>query len=252
MFYSSEKAIIKVQRIIEDENDNDIIFVVAPKGIGKTGLLQSIYGSMSYNNTVIVSDGRSINYSSSTIKRCFAEGIIEYIRRNNSIHIRKQLCQHLESQMRTKRTISITYRRKVRTDEIAPYLCELSIGRLKEIYYDIAGDFPLIILSNAITLLDEETKYLNEIREDQLGMCGARVTFVIGISTSSQNLSAVDRIIRNKNTGIWVMPLLPTINGPADSNDPNKLASISLPGNPTIRLSLQEYLSGNNVYIETL
>lgn len=252
MFYSAEQAMIKAQKIIEDDKDNDIIFVIAPKGVGKTGVLQSIYGSLSFNDKVIVSDGRSINSSSSRLKKCFAEGIIEYIRRNNSIHTRKQLCHHLESQMCVKRTISTIYRRKVRTDEIASYLCELSISRLKEIYYDIAGDFPLIILSNSITLLDEEIRYLNEIGEDQLGMYGARVTFVIGIRTSSQNLSAVDRIIRDENTGIWVMPLLPAINGPADSNNPKKLAPISMPGKPTTRFSLQEHLSGSNVYIETL
>lgn len=44
MFYSAEQAMIKAQKIIEDDKDNDIIFVIAPKGVGKMGVLQSIYG----------------------------------------------------------------------------------------------------------------------------------------------------------------------------------------------------------------
>ena len=67
MFLTAEKDKKKKKSIITDDNDNDIIFVVAHKGVGKTKLLEEIYGSVAFNRQLIVADGKRIKKNASNL-----------------------------------------------------------------------------------------------------------------------------------------------------------------------------------------
>ena len=92
MFLSNAEIKNKVKSIIADDVDNDIIFIVGNKGIGKTQLLHELYGETAFNRDVIVTDGKRISSNTSNLAKCFIEGITKYIERNNRKQIRQKLC----------------------------------------------------------------------------------------------------------------------------------------------------------------
>ena len=250
---TAEKARTKAKSIITDDNDNDIIFVVAHKGVGKTKLLEEIYGSVAFNRQLIVADGKRIKKNASNLKRCFAEGIIEYILQHNSSNMRRRLCNNLGHLLSRSQTISTIARRKLNTQLISVLLCSLSLCQLKEIYYDLAESNPLVLISSAMSLTDEEIYYLKSLQTDPLGSIGARVTFVIGIRATPQNLTVMDEIIKLKSDGIWIMPLLPTIETESIAEDPRSISSISVGDSGIISnvQQLQRKVFSNSVYFET-
>ena len=253
MFLTSEIAKIKANTIIFDDNDNDIVFVVAHKGIGKTKLLEEIYGSVAFNRHLIVADGKTIKTNASNIKRCFAEGIIEFILQHNSVKNRRKLCNNLGNLISPSQAVITTARRKLNVRLISTLLCSLPLCKLKETYYDLAEGNPLVIVSSAMSLTDEEIHYLKDLPIDPLGSIGARVTFVIGIRATPQNLTIMDEILKSKSDGIWIIPLLPTIEAKSISEDPRSISSISVGNSGTISnvQQLQSKIFSNSVYIET-
>lgn len=253
MFLTSEEAKGKVKDIISDDVDNDIVFIVAHKGIGKTNLLQEIYGSISFNEQLIVADGKRIKIPAPTIKKCFAEGIIEYILRNNSLTNRRALCKHLESNIFNFRTVKTIMSRKIDKAGIASRLCNFPLNKLKEIYYDIARDMPLVIISASMSLTDEEIRYISELENDPLGSIGARITFIIGIRAIPKSIEVMNQITESKTTGIWVMPLLPKIENRSDIFNPQSISSISVGDSGTIDnlQQLEKKVFSNSIYFET-
>lgn len=183
MFLSKEVVKEKVKNIILDDADNDIIFVVANKGIGKTELLEEIYGDSTYDKNLIVVDGRRIISNVSNIKKCFTDGIISYVESHNSFLIRSKLCKEIRSYISFSEAIETVYinRRKNKNSRIESVLCSLPLNRLKEIYVLLAEKTPLIVVSSAMILSEEETTYLSELYNDNLDAFGARVTFVIAV-----------------------------------------------------------------------
>lgn len=253
MFLTNEQAKDKVKNIITDDVDNDIVFVVAHKGIGKTKLLEEIYGSASFNNHLIVASGKKIVVNAPSIKRCFAEGILVYISRHNSVSNRKKLCNNLGSHISNLQAFITISRRKLKTQMIASILCSLSLKELKQIYFDLAGNIPLVIVSMVMYLTDEEINYLKELPNDPLGGIGARTTFIIGIRATPQNLKVMDDIVRLKTNGIWIMPLLPKIENKSIACDPRSISSISVGDSGVISdvQQLQHKIFSNSVYFDT-
>ena len=49
MFLTREQIMQKTKAIIADDVDNDVLFVVAHKGIGKTQILNEVYGTSKHN-----------------------------------------------------------------------------------------------------------------------------------------------------------------------------------------------------------
>lgn len=253
MFLTSEDAKDKVKDIILDDVDNDIVFVVAHKGIGKTNLLREIYGSLSFNNRLIVTDGKRIKIPAPAIKRCFAEGIIEYILRNNSFTIRRALCKYLKSCSSNFWIAKTIMYRKIDIKGIASHLCNFPLNKLKEIYYDIAGDMPLVIISASMSLTDEEIRYISELENDPLGSIGARITFIIGIRSIPRSIEVMNQICASKTTGIWVMPLLPKIENRSDISNPQSISAISVGRSGPIDSlqQLEKKVFSNSIYFET-
>ena len=70
---------------------------------------------------------------------------------------------------------------------------------------------PLVIVSAAMQLEEEEIKYLSFVQNESPTFVESKVTFIIGIRATPGNMSIMDRIIKNKASGIWILPMLPTI-----------------------------------------
>lgn len=253
MFLTNEQAKEKIKSIITDDVDNDIVFVVAHKGIGKTKLLEEIYGSTSFNKNLIVACGKEIVVNAPSIKRCFAEGILVYILRHNSSSNRRKLCINLGSHISNSQSLITIIRRKLKTKMLASILCSLSLNELKQIYFDLAGNIPLVIVSAAMSLTDEEINYLKGLPSDPLGSIGARISFIIGIRATPQNLKVMDKIVRLKTNGVWIMPLLPKIEDKSIDCNPRSISSISVGDSGVISdvQQLQHKIFSNSVYFDT-
>lgn len=226
MFLLGEQIKAEAQRIIEDDVDNDILLIAAHKGVGKSKLLEDIYGSTAFNKNIIVASGKTVKVNVSNLRRCFAEGIIEYVSRHNNSAVRGQLNKliNLSWKVGFKSLVS----GKIPKDIYGTKLCRLSINELKKVYYDLAKDLPLVIVSSSMVLTEEEISYLSNLDNDPLGEIGARITFVVGIRATPQSISAISKIINNRNAGVWVMPLMPVIDKKANETDLYSMASISI------------------------
>ena len=235
MFLTREQIMQKTKAIIADDVDNDVLFVVAHKGIGKTQILNEVYGTSKHNAECIAVDGNRIKMCCSPIKRCFIEGIFEYISRNNSLAVRSKLCEIMgrfdhTSAMMFKNEMIFVLRRKIHPELLTPILSAFTLRELKEIYYKIAKNMPLVIVSAAMQLEEEEIKYLSFVQNESPTFVESKVTFIIGIRATPGNMSIMDRIIKNKASGIWILPMLPTIESKSLIADPKSIASIYIEG----------------------
>ena len=252
MFLSSSQARERVRYIIEDDVDNDIVFVVAHKGIGKTVFLRDVCDMNPYNSGYIVVDGSRVKGNAPSLKKCFADGILEYIIRNNIISNREIIRQRISKFLSAKDKVKLLIRR-VDIDALGRALCHLSLNELKEIYFDIAGSTPLVIVSKAMSLTNEEVQYLKSLPNDNFGSVGSRITFVIGIRAEPSNLEVLGSIIKMKQHGIWIMPLLPEITALGIKNDPRSFSSISIQkyGEVDNSARLNELVTSSDVYLAT-
>ena len=83
MFLQKDDVKEKVREIILDEHDNDIVFVVAAKGIGKLRLLEELFDIESSNREIIVANGSRIHNAASCLSKCYIDGICSYIEKHN-------------------------------------------------------------------------------------------------------------------------------------------------------------------------
>ena len=217
----------EAQRIISDDMDNDIILIVAHKGVGKAKLLKEIYGSTAYNPKLIVANGEIVKTNVCSLKRCFVEGIIEYVSRNNrKLEVRNKLLAHINASVSTGLKLLIS--RKLNKEECYEALCKHTLRRLKNIYFDLAKDLPLVLISSAMVLTREEVEYLESLDDDPLGKVGARITFVLGIRATPSCNSSISRIVNNRTRGIWLMPLMATVERSAVENNVHSMSEISI------------------------
>lgn len=228
MFLSKEEIKRKVANIVLDDRDNDLIFIVATKGIGKLKLLYEIYDKQSYIEDVIVADGKYSKGKSSSIKNAFIQGIIKYIKRNNTYGVRYAFYTALKKFRVRLSMIKVMKRNKSKKDELAitNALLYLSIDQLKELYIDLAGITPLIIFLTCIKICDEDITYLKNVHLDTWD---ARITFVIALRPDLNCSKLINDISQYKSNGVWVFPVLPDMLN-YTNNQGLPFASISING----------------------
>ena len=157
MFLPNTEIEEKVKSIILDDVDNDIIFIVGNKGVGKTQLIYELYRETSFNSEVIVTDGKHVFCNTSNLAKCFIEGIEKYVARNNSQSIRRKLCHEIgEKSIGLYNTIVFTCNKSLNFALLLDDLSRFPISKLKSIYYKIAGATPLVIVSSSMYLSTEE------------------------------------------------------------------------------------------------
>ena len=230
MFLSNTEIKNKVKSIIVDDVDNDIIFIVGNKGIGKTQLLHELYGE-TFNREVILSDGKQISCNVSNLAKCFIEGIKKYVERNNHKSIKLKLCHEIgKNNISISDTIRFlfTHHSQNDFDPLCGSLSRLSISELKNLYFQIAGGTPLVIVSSAMTLSSTEVDYLCNLSSDTFGSNGARVTFVLGIRTNENSINQMMRVIGSMGEKTWILPLLPEVTISNITENPRSIAKLSL------------------------
>ena len=231
MFLKKEDVKEKVRDIIWDKNDNDIVFIVASKGIGKIALLKEIYNVESSNRDIIIANGKRIRNSSPCLTKCFIDGICSYLEKHNSSKTREIFLSYIPKSKPSiaQRILSafrpFTMRRKIQIDQISAFLEGLSLQQLKEIYVGIAGETPLIIFASAIWLGEDDKKYLMNLYNDTWG---ARVTFVVALRPTKESLSTIESIYEKNTSRVWVFPLLPEVKAVLDSSSPEAISPISV------------------------
>lgn len=250
MFLSKNEIKRKVAEIVLDDSDNDIIFIVATKGIGKLKLLSEIYDKQSCDEDVIVADGKYSSGKFSSIKNAFAEGIIKYIRKNNFNSVRLKFKNLLKRFNVRLSLIKVMKRNKNKNDEldITNALLNLTIEQLKELYFYLADKTPLIIFLTCIKLSDDDIRYLKSLHLDKWG---AKITFVIALRTDFDCSTLINDILKYKSNGVWVFPLLPDILS-YSNNQGLLFASISINeiGDSKDYYKFRRAILGNQMYVE--
>ena len=238
MFLSKVEIKEKVKSIILDDIDNDIVFIVANKGIGKLALLGEIYDVNVFNKDIIIANGKRIHCAGSSLKKAYIDGILLYLERNNvgklfeRVTFRNSLIQSFAKMgVKTNRThipFAFFYKRKLDINQIIVWLSDpnISIITLKTIYMTLAGNMPLIILAEAMKFTDDDKKYLLDIVSDTIG---ARVTYIVASRATGNDIQYIHTVLEKKEKGVWVFPLLPDIVKPAELKM-YSMAEISLSG----------------------
>ena len=255
MFLNKEDIKEKIQNIILDENDNDIAFVIASKGIGKLNLLGELYGLESSNKEIIIANGKRIRNSSSCLEKCYIDGICSYLEKNNSRKTRENFLRQLpRERLSITQKISLfhnafVYRRKLNIDEVSSYLTDLSPAQLKDIYVGIAGKTPLVIFASAIWLDTVDIDYLLNLHNDNWG---ARVTFIVALRPTGGSLTVMKKTLDKNASRVWVFPLLPELVGLSNSASPKAIASISINevGSSECYYDFHRALIANQAYFE--
>ena len=250
MFISKDEIKRKVAKIVLDDKDNDIIFIVATKGIGKLKLLHEIYDKQSYSEEVIVADGKYSKGMSSSIKNAFIQGIFKYIKKNNTYGVRYVFYSALKRFNVRVSFIKVLKRKKNKNDEsvIINALSYLTIDQLKALYIELADITPLIIFLTCIKLCDEDIRYLNSVHLDTWG---ARITFIIALRPDFSCSRLIYDISQYKSNGVWVFPVLPDmLNYP--NNQGFLFASISINGIGDSKdyYQFRRAILGNQTYVE--
>ena len=163
MFFKKEDIKAKIKGIILDERDNDIVFILAAKGMGKINLLSEIYDSESANEDIIIADGKRVRNASSCLSKCYIDGIFKYIEKDNTRETKKRFIQQLpKKKISMKRRIAFLQSiEKIGISEFSLWLSDLSPRELKEIYISVAGETLQLIFQRLKRTCDEvKTKQL--------------------------------------------------------------------------------------------
>lgn len=99
LFVTKDEIRQTVRQIINDDVNNDIVFIIANKGFGKYKLLKEING-FHYQKDIIITNGEHF-HSDSVLKNCLMQGIYEFLRRNNSLFQRNRLGKLISKKERT-------------------------------------------------------------------------------------------------------------------------------------------------------
>lgn len=148
MFITKVEAKVLLRAIINDEQDNDIVFITGSPGIGKTELLSDIKELLISEKDSIYVDGSLLQSNISVLQRGFIEGLYKLFNKNDF------LLDDLED-------LEKVYR-------------NYSLDKLKNEYCDLGKNVPLVFLVYPYKLKDEDWKYLESLSIDTLH---AKVTY---------------------------------------------------------------------------
>lgn len=255
MFLQKDDVKEKVREIILDEHDNDVVFVVAAKGIGKLRLLEELFDIEASNREIIVANGSRIHNAASCLSKCYIDGICSYIEKHNYRDVKKKFLNLLpKGRLSALEKLSFlvevfSVRRKIKVTDLITCLSNLSLKQLKEIYVGLAGETPLILLAGAISLNSVDMEYLVDLNNDDWG---ARVTYIIALRPTSDSLNIIEKTIDIKKRGVWVFPLLPQVVNLPKTTLPKSIASIYINyvGSSDAYKSFQQALIANSDYFE--
>lgn len=215
MFVTREEIRQIVKQVIEDDVNNDIVFIIANKGFGKYKLLKEINGC-EYQKHIIITNGEQF-HSESLIKNCLMHGIYEYLMRNNYYYQRKQLSGLITKKGKripVSSRIAFSFHVKLTTDEVEELLKELTIIQLTDIYIEFTVNSPLVFFIRGTELSDSDGKFLSTLKTET----GTdRFTYIIALRPDIAGINLIKKVTQNRNEKIWICPLIPLIRETTDN-----------------------------------
>ena len=131
MFFSRSDIVEKVNDIIFDGHDNDIVFIIANKGIGKIKLLNEISDMEAIHEDIIIADGNRIRRSCSCLTKCYIDGICSYIEKQNMV---ERLISFIDLLPKPPHSDPITEQGELDVAKISSLLFKMPLSDLKDIY----------------------------------------------------------------------------------------------------------------------
>lgn len=226
MFWGRDALKSCIEEIITCNNDNNIVFIVGHKGVGKTRILDETK-KQRVNSSVIVADGKRVKTNSILmVNKCYIEGIYEFLIRHNTRKNREALCDAVKQ---VNSTVIVHQhfksRRSLTLDSIILILQEFTTNELKGLYALIAGQYPLVVILNVMNLSEGELKYIESVNDEW----DARVTFLLSVRPNKDQILFVKKVLKNQEGRVvQVLPMLPQIKRHGDSSHPLSLATIEL------------------------
>lgn len=246
MFFPRSSIVDKVNDIIFDGQDNDIVFIVANKGIGKLKLLYEISDIESINDDVIIADGQRIRRTCSCLTKCYIDGICSYIEKQNTID---RLISFIDFLPNPPRSDLLTDQGIIDIATITSLLFKMPLCDLKDIYVQLAGETPLIIFASAIFLDPVDMDYLLNLKNDTWG---AKITFFIALRPTPDCINTIESICKKNENRVWIFPLMPHITKESHNKYPTSIATISIDniGNSN-NIDFAEAILSSNAYFDT-
>lgn len=230
MFISKADIKQRIEDVILCGTENDLIFLVACRGIGKLQIFTEILESNRLDPQIILADGKIIKRSTvSPLEKCYIEGICKYLKSNNRRITRTIFIEAIKATygfgvyMKLKFLVG----GKFDIDEILKMLSGLDLYALSDIYIKLAGDTPLVLLMNHIDMRQQDIDYVKSIGNDNRG---ARITHIIAIRPDSDNVKYMKSIIETRGNSVSVFPVLSDIQESANPSNPLSIAAIAISG----------------------
>lgn len=209
MFVTKDEICQTIHQIINDNVNNDIVFIIANKGFGKYKLLNEIMG-LDYQRNIIIANGDYF-YSDSLLKNCLMQGIYEFLRRNNSIFQRHRLSKLIS---KSGKGIPVTHRIffnfhvKLTKNEVEGLLMDFSLNLLVDIYKEFSFNSPLVFFIRGTELSDNDILFLSKFNFENNK---ARFNYIIALRPDSKGIRLIKNVTQYRNERIWIYPLIPTI-----------------------------------------
>ena len=215
MFVTRDEIRNTVKKVITDNINNDIVFIIANKGFGKYKLLKEI-NYCKYQESIIVTNGDKF-HSSSIIKNCLLHGIYEYLKRNNKPQLRKfliKIIQKKERRITFSKRITARYHIILNTSELEDILNSFSVEELIDIYVTFTNNLPLVFFLRGPELSDSDKAYLCKLKKE---IDTVKFTYIIALRPDTKGRDFIKDITQNRDERIWICPLIPNVG--KESND---------------------------------
>lgn len=226
MFATKDEIRQTVQQIINDDANNDIVFIIANKGFGKYKLLKEI-NEIKYQKGIIITDGNGF-HSDSVLKNCLMQGIYEFLKRNNNFFHRNFLAKLISNTDKVNffsDRLWFSLHIKMIPQKIENLLKYFSFNEIVNIYKEFSSNTPLVffIYGNELSGNDETllSKFNSEIDT-------AKFTYIIALRPNSAGKKLIKNVMENRNERIWILPLIPTIRDSVRNLKIINIPSISL------------------------
>lgn len=226
LFVTKDEIRQTVRQIINDDVNNDIVFIIANKGFGKYKLLKEING-FHYQKDIIITNGEHF-HSDSVLKNCLMQGIYEFLRRNNSLFQRNRLGKLISKKGKNisiSNRIWFQFHVKMTADEIECLLTGFSLRLLVDIYKEFSSNAPLVFFIRGTELSDSDEVFLSRLNTE---INTTRFTYIIALRPNPMGIKLIKNVTENRNERVWICPLMPAIRDTISSSKIVKIPSISL------------------------
>lgn len=248
MLYSPNRAKIRLLRLEKARAENPVVFIIGQKGIGKTNLVEGVFGCPTSPDGGFRAFGREILPSYSPVKRCLLEALCRLV---NGLPFKRRLSLYdyfrtLGIRLRGER--GRVFRGKVQQAGIVRLLGGLSSAHLAEIYAAVGENIPLTIVVNEPILQDSDVAFLSWMLVE-LGAVG--ISCFVSTRPHAANIEIIQRLI-GLGAGCVALPLAPPIAEGTLGTEPVLDLSLGGPAREFQATGLLDAVRADDAYLEMM